>query len=54
MAKRKKITRAYKVGFTDGRKDVYQNSYPEGSQWYADYERGFTDGNKLKQNEVVA
>lgn len=49
MTKRKKVTRAYKVGFTDGRNDVYQNTYPEGSVWYADYERGFTDGNKLKQ-----
>lgn len=37
MTKRKKVTRAYKVG-------EHKNPYPEGSQWAFDYERGYDDG----------
>jgi hypothetical protein len=44
MTKRKKITRAYKVGQTDGRNGEHKNPYPEGSQWAFDYERGYDEG----------
>ena len=44
MTKRKKVTRAYKVGHTDGRNGEHKNPYPEGSQWAFDYERGYDEG----------
>lgn len=44
MTKRKKVTRAYKVGHTDGRNGEHKNPYPTGSQWAFDYERGFFTG----------
>lgn len=44
MTKRKKATRAYKVGHTDGRNGEHKNPYLEGSQWAFDYERGYDEG----------
>jgi len=40
----KKVTRAYKVGFTDGQKGQHNNTYVEGSTRSADYEKGFAEG----------
>lgn len=45
--KRKKKTHAYKIGYTDGCNRKYRNNYAEGSAWYNDYERGYTDGLKV-------
>lgn len=48
MTKRKKATRAYKIGFTDGCNGEYNNKYYPGSVQHDDYERGFK-----KATEVV-
>ena len=43
----KKVTRAYKVGFTDGAIRIKPNNkYVKGSTRHADYERGYKDGVK--------
>ena len=45
--KQKKATRAYKIGYTDGRIRVERNnSFASGSTRHADYERGYIDGSK--------
>lgn len=47
MAKRKKATRAYKIGFTDGCNGEYNNNnnkYYPGSVQHDDYERGYAEG----------
>lgn len=49
MTKRKKVTRAYKVGHTDGRNGEHKNPYPEGSQWAFDYERGYDAGLAVRE-----
>lgn len=47
--KRKKPTRAYKMGFTDGSIRVKgNNTFTQGSTRFVDYERGYTDGLKEK------
>lgn len=44
MTKRKKVTRAYKIGFTDGRNGEHKNKYYPGSVQHDDYERGYKEG----------
>lgn len=53
MTKRKKVTRAYKVGHTDGRNGEHKNPYPEGSQWAFDYERGYDEGSPYSCPDLV-
>ena len=49
--KRKKATRAYKMGYTDGCVRVKSNhTFTDGSTRAADYERGYTDGLKEVQS----
>lgn len=43
MTKRKKATRAYKIGFTDGCNGEYNNKYYPGSVQHEDYERGYKE-----------
>lgn len=52
MTKRKKVTRAYKVGHTDGRNGEHKNHYAERSTWWTDYERGFDAGSKTTLDRV--
>ena len=43
----KKKTRAYKEGFTDGQRRVYDNHFAEGSTRHADYDQGYREGMKV-------
>lgn len=44
---KKKATRAYKVGYTDGAIRIEnKNPYTSGSTRHADYERGYKEGVK--------
>lgn len=43
MTKRKKITRAYKVGRSDAIKGTYRSVYPHGTTWASDYNKGFNN-----------
>ena len=43
----KKVTRAYKIGHTDGAvRLANKNPYAQGTKRHADYERGYKDGVK--------
>ena len=44
MVKRKKVTRAYKIGHTDGIKGKNHNNYAQGSVQHIDYAMGYDAG----------